>query len=67
MEDCLQSALAGPSPQFEDEIRDSQLRMMFVCCHPGLPAEAQVALTLKTLCGFGEKEIAAAFLATATR
>jgi predicted RNA polymerase sigma factor len=51
-------------PQFEDEIRDSQLRMMFVCAHPGLPAEAQVALTLKTLCGFGEREIAAAFLTT---
>ena len=65
VEDCLQSALTVPPPQFEDEIRDSQLRMMFVCCHPGLPAEAQVALTLKTLCGFGEKEIAAAFLATA--
>ena len=64
VEDCLQSALTVPPPQFEDEIRDSQLRMMFVCCHPGLPAEAQVALTLKTLCGFGEKEIAAAFLAT---
>ena len=65
VEDCLQSALTVPAPQFEDEIRDSQLRMMFVCCHPGLPAETQVALTLKTLCGFGEKEIAAAFLATA--
>ncbi|HEY4989697.1 MAG TPA: DUF6596 domain-containing protein, partial [Opitutaceae bacterium] len=49
---------------FEDEIKDSQLRMMFVCCHPGLPAEAQVALTLKVLCGFGEREIAAAFLTT---
>jgi RNA polymerase sigma factor (sigma-70 family) len=63
MEDCLQSSLTRPSPQFEDEIHDSQLRMMFVCCHPGLAAEAQVALILKTLCGFGEKEIAAAFLA----
>jgi RNA polymerase sigma-70 factor (ECF subfamily) len=64
VEDCLQAALTDPSPRFEDEIRDSQLRMMFVCCHPGLPAESQVALTLKTLCGFGEREIAAAFLAT---
>ncbi len=64
MEDCLQSSLTEPPPQFEDEIRDSQLRMMFVCCHPGLAVEAQVALILKTLCGFGEKEIAAAFLAT---
>ena len=64
VEDGLQAALAVAPPQFEEEIRDSQLRMMFVCCHPGLPQEAQVALTLKTLCGFGEPEIAAAFLAT---
>ena len=54
---------AGPQPPcFDDEIRDDQLRMMFACCHPVVPAEAQVALTLKTLCGFGEDEIAAAFL-----
>src|ERR1035437_5363062 len=64
VEDCLQSALTVPPPLFEDEMRDSQLRMMFVCGHPGLPVEAQVALTLKTLCGFGEREIAAAFLET---
>ena len=54
---------AGPeSVHFDDEIRDDQLRMMFACCHPDLPRESQVALTLKTLCGFGEEEIAAAFL-----
>jgi len=47
---------------FDDEIRDNQLQMMFACCHSALPQEAQVALTLKTLCGFGEQEIAAAFL-----
>ena len=64
VEDCLESALRTRPPQFEDEIQDSQLRMMFVCCHPRLPVEAQVALTLKVLCGFGEREIAAAFLAT---
>ena len=64
VEDCLQSALSSPPPVFEDEIRDSQLRMMFVCCQPGLAVDAQVALVLKTLCGFGEREIAAAFLAS---
>ncbi len=63
IEETAREALAAPPPQFEDEIADSQLRMMFVCCHPGLPADAQVALVLKTLCGFGEGEIAAAFLA----
>jgi RNA polymerase sigma-70 factor (ECF subfamily) len=62
VEDCLAAAVEGPAPRFEDEIRDSQLRMIFVCCHPGLPRNAQVALTLKVLCGFGEREIAAAFL-----
>jgi RNA polymerase sigma-70 factor (ECF subfamily) len=43
-------------------IRDEQLRMMFSCCHPQLPEEAQVALILNILCGFGAPEIAAAFL-----
>jgi RNA polymerase sigma-70 factor (ECF subfamily) len=48
----------------EDEIRDSELRMIFTCCHPALPMESQLALTLKTLCGFSIAEIAAAFLTT---
>ncbi len=48
----------------EDEIKDAQLRMIFTCCHPALPAEAQIALTLKTLCGFGIYEIASALLTT---
>jgi RNA polymerase sigma factor (sigma-70 family) len=43
-------------------IRDEQLRMMFSCCHPRLPEEAQVALVLNILCGFGAGEIAGAFL-----
>ncbi len=64
IEDAARDALAVKPPRFEEEIADSQLRMMFVCCHPGLAADAQTALVLKTLCGFGEREIAAAFLAT---
>jgi RNA polymerase sigma-70 factor (ECF subfamily) len=44
------------------EIQDDRLRMMFVCCHPLVPHEAQVALALKTLCGFSALEIARAFL-----
>ncbi|HEX9107373.1 MAG TPA: DUF6596 domain-containing protein, partial [Longimicrobiales bacterium] len=43
-------------------VRDEQLRMMFSCCHPRLPEEAQVALILNILCGFAAPEIAAAFL-----
>ena len=45
-------------------IRDDQLRMMFSCCEPRLPEEAQVALVLNILCGFGVNEIASAFLST---
>ena len=48
----------------EHEINDSQLRMMFACCHPSIPAESQIALTLKTLCGLSVNEIAKAFLTT---
>jgi RNA polymerase sigma-70 factor (ECF subfamily) len=53
----VEEAFAAPS------IRDEQLRMMFSCCHPRLPEEAQVALILNILCGFGADEIAGAFLA----
>ena len=55
---------AEPSAAFESEIKDDRLRLMFVCCHPLLPAEAQTALALKTLCGFSPAEIAKAFLTT---
>lgn len=46
----------------DQEIEDDQLRMIFACCHPSLAPESQIALTLKTLCGFGVAEIARAFL-----
>jgi RNA polymerase sigma-70 factor (ECF subfamily) len=45
-------------------IKDDQLRMMFSCCHPRLPEEAQVALVLHILCGFSVSEIASAFVST---
>jgi len=47
---------------FDHEIEDSQLRMMFACCHPAIPYESQLALTLKTLCGLSVSEIAHSFL-----
>ena len=47
---------------FEEEIQDSQLRMVFACCHPSIPVESQIALALKTLCGLSVGEIAKAFL-----
>jgi RNA polymerase sigma factor (sigma-70 family) len=48
----------------DSEIEDDQLRMMFTCCHPAISGDSQVALTLKTLCGFSIPEIARAFLTT---
>ncbi|MGW9686632.1 RNA polymerase sigma factor [Flagellimonas sp. 2504JD1-5] len=48
----------------DKEIADDQLRMIFTCCHPVLSSDSQVALTLKTLCGFNIPEIAKAFLTT---
>ena len=49
-----------------DEIPDDRLRLIFTCCHPALAPEAQVALTLRTLCGLETDEIARAFLVPAT-
>lgn len=46
----------------EEEIEDSQLRMIFACCHPSIPVDSQIALALKTLCGLSVSEIARAFL-----
>lgn len=44
------------------EIEDAQLRMMFACCHPAIPTEAQLVLMLRSLCGLSIREIATAFL-----
>lgn len=46
----------------EEAIADDQLRMLFACCHPTMPQEQQVALALRTLCGFSVPEIARAFV-----
>ena len=48
----------------EKEILDDQLRMIFTCCHPSISPDSQIALALKTLCGFSIPEIAKAFLTT---
>ena len=50
----------------EDDVPDERLRLIFTCCHPALALEAQVALTLRTLCGLSTEEIARAFLLPAT-
>jgi RNA polymerase sigma-70 factor, ECF subfamily len=54
-------------PEIESgEIPDDRLRLIFTCCHPALAPEAQIALTLRTLCGLETEEIARAFLVPTT-
>jgi RNA polymerase sigma-70 factor (ECF subfamily) len=48
----------------DEEIEDDRLRLIFTCCHPSLPPEAHVALTLREVCGLTTEEIAKAFLTT---
>ena len=48
----------------EDSVEDDRLRLIFTCCHPSLPPEARIALTLREVCGLTTEEIAKAFLTT---
>jgi RNA polymerase sigma-70 factor (ECF subfamily) len=48
----------------DEEIEDDRLRLIFTCCHPALPPEGQVALTLREICGLTTEEIARTFLVT---
>jgi RNA polymerase sigma-70 factor (ECF subfamily) len=52
------------APIGDEEIEDDRLRLIFTCCHPALPPEGQVALTLREICGLTTEEIARAFLVT---
>src|SRR5277367_2396468 len=58
-----QSSWAESSNE-EDSVEDDRLRLIFTCCHPSLPPEARVALTLREVCGLTTEEIAKAFLTT---
>jgi RNA polymerase sigma-70 factor, ECF subfamily len=60
----IDSTTEQPDP-FTNEITDDRLRLIFTCCHPALSPEAQIALTLRTLCGLQTEEIARAFLVPA--
>ena len=56
---------ASPAPTPDDDgVDDDRLRLIFTCCHPALPKDAQVALTLREVCGLTTEEIAHAFLGT---
>ena len=57
---------AGDAMEWEsEEVEDDRLRLIFTCCHPALPPDAQVALTLREVCGLTTEEIAHAFLTAA--
>jgi RNA polymerase sigma-70 factor, ECF subfamily len=56
------AAVMDESTVDESTVDDDRLRLIFTCCHPALPLEARVALTLRTLCGLDTTEIARAFL-----
>ena len=53
---------SADSADAEDSVEDDRLRLIFTCCHPALPPEGQVALTLREVCGLTTEEIARAFL-----
>ena len=55
---------SAESSNEEDSVEDDRLRLIFTCCHPSLPPEAHVALTLREVCGLTTEEIAKAFLIT---
>ena len=63
MEARIHEAALGQGEDGE-EIEDDRLRLIFTCCHPALPPEAQIALTLREVCGLTTEEIARAFLVT---
>ena len=63
--DLIMQIEAVEEPEDEAAIADDQLRLIFTCCHPALSPDAQVALTLREVCGLTTEEIARAFLTTA--
>jgi len=63
--DQLGDGITQPEEIEEEGVQDDRLRLIFTCCHPALPPDAQVALTLREVCGLTTEEIARAFLAPA--
>ncbi|MBI4907012.1 MAG: RNA polymerase sigma factor [Acidobacteria bacterium] len=62
MESRVNHAPGGNEETGGEEIDDDRLRLIFTCCHPALPLEGQLALTLREICGLTTEEIARAFL-----
>ncbi len=66
LEEIASDADSTGADETDDAVPDDRLRLIFTCCHPALALEAQVALSLRTLCGLTTEEIARAFLVPAT-
>src|SRR5262245_41648625 len=64
MESRVNDAPGGNEETGDAEIEDDRLRLIFTCCHPALPPEGQIALTLREVCGLTTEEIARGFLVT---
>ncbi len=62
MAERLEADPAVPEPRDAEDLEDDRLRLVFTCCHPALSPDAQVALTLREVCGLTTEEIARAFL-----
>jgi RNA polymerase sigma-70 factor (ECF subfamily) len=60
----LASAPPDPADVDDERVEDDRLRLIFLCCHPALPPDAQVALTLREVCGLTTEEIAHAFFSS---
>jgi len=61
----LHAAASDPSEYDDETVKDDRLRLIFTCCHPALSPDAQVALTLREVCGLTTEEIARAYLTSA--
>jgi RNA polymerase sigma-70 factor (ECF subfamily) len=58
----LESSTSAHEDRDDESVADDRLRLIFTCCHPALPPDAQVAMTLREVCGLTTDEIARAFL-----
>jgi RNA polymerase sigma-70 factor (ECF subfamily) len=62
---ALERVAQSDAPEIEEGVEDDRLRLIFTCCHPALSPDAQIALTLREVCGLTTEEVARAFLTPA--
>jgi len=63
LDEVSERVAVDPATSEDESVEDDQLRLIFTCCHPALTPDAQIALTLREVCGLTTEEIADAFLA----